>query len=85
MKEHIQAEMVSELRDIAVKYHAHEPPLCQIISECVDKYMVKDFNWKNRDKPDSTICPGCGVRSNLTSKGKIAPHHAKGGILCKGI
>lgn len=37
MKEHIQTQMVNELKDIAIKYHDHGC-LRELMSKCVNKW-----------------------------------------------
>ena len=44
MKEHIQREMVNELRDIALKYHGHGC-LRQLIHDCVGRRLREDEEW----------------------------------------
>ncbi len=38
MKEHIQAAMVNELRDVAKRHHNYDS-LRELIKQCVDKYL----------------------------------------------
>jgi len=45
MKEHIQSQMVNELRDIAIKYHSCQC-LREVIVRCVDKYLKLDKEYK---------------------------------------
>jgi hypothetical protein len=48
MKPHIQREMNNELRDIAIKHHAHEC-LREIIAKCTHKYLDKQSEWEREE------------------------------------
>lgn len=47
MKEHIEAQMINELRSIAQKYH-NFGCLREKLSECVKKYMKLDKEWNEK-------------------------------------
>lgn len=52
MKEHIHREMVNELRDIAIRYHATQQ-LREVISGCVNQKLKENQEWQAQASDDA--------------------------------